>query len=280
MHPLYKELDAFVEGRQVDPAIIDHINNCEFCRTYCERWKLLLDSVDSTKIPAQADLDAAAEKIFAAQPPAKIINLTSMTTQRLPEQRVLAADGGQTGDPELQNLATWFSQEQDIVVRVMRDTLHKVDFLQVIAPNDSLMSHVLVESVDSNHAFVTDEQGRAEFGLRQIEDLASIKWQIKLPEASFQLKQLSYDPEHIESQADTILTSPGGDKVSVKLVRKTEGKEIIVRVLALDGNEKYQKARVAIISKSGTEIKSIHPNDALRFILVGPDTEIDLRIFE
>ncbi|MBK7092367.1 MAG: hypothetical protein IPH59_11715 [bacterium] len=53
-----------------------------------------------------------------------------------------------------------------------------------------------------------------------------------------------------------------------------------MRVLALDGNSQYQRARVAITSKSGTEVKHVTPNDTLKFSLVDANTEIGIRIYQ
>lgn len=280
MHPLREELNRFVEGQETAQSTIAHIRECEFCRTYCERYGLLLSETISAAGTMREDIAEIASSIFAGQSLPKIVHLSPFHRNTLPGQRILAADGKHIGEQPLQNLATWYSQEQDIVVRVMRDTERAVDFLQVIAPDESLMSHVLIESADSQLTYVTDGQGKVEFALRQIEELASIRWQIRLPEAVFQLNSLSYDPERIKSETDTILESPGGDKVSIKLQEKTEGKEIILRVLALDGNAQYQHARVAITSTSGTVVKPVTPSDILRFTLIDVNTEIGIRIFQ
>lgn len=280
MHPLREELNRFVEGQETAASVVAHIRNCEFCSLYCERYELLLSEIDSAESIDREALSEIASSIFAGKSLPKIIYLSPFHRNTLPGQRILAADGERANEPVLQNLATWYSQEQDIVVRVMRDTEHRVDFLQVIAPDESLMSHVLIESPDSQLTFVTDGQGKVEFGLQQVDDFASIKWQIRLPEAVFRLDALTYDPNRVKSESDTILESPGGDKVSIVLQEKAEGKEIIVRVLALDGNEQYQHARVAITSKSGTEVKHVTPNNTLKFSLVDANTEIGIRIFQ
>lgn len=280
MHPLREELNRFVEGLETAHSTIAHIRECEFCKTYCERYKLLLSEIDSVGVIDREDISEIASSIFAGKSLPNIIYLSPFHRNTLPGQRILAADGERANEPVLQNLATWYSQEQDIVVRVMRDTERAVDYLQVIAQDESQMSHVLIESANAQLTYVTDKQGKVEFGLRQVEDLASIRWQIRLPEAVFQLDSLSYNPERVKSETDTILESPGGDKVSIKLQEKSEGKEIIVRVLALDGNAQYQHARVAITSKSGTEVKHVTPNDTLKFALVDANTEIGIRIYQ
>ncbi len=280
MHPLREELNRLAEGLETAESIIVHVRDCEFCSTYCERFKMLLSSVESAEVLDPSAIADIAAGIFEATTSSKIIPLSRMIHDRLSAQRLLAADGGRANEPSLQNLSTWYSQEQDIVVRVMRDTRRAVDFLQVIAPDESLMAHVLIESVDARLAYVTDNLGKVEFGMMQIEDIASVKWQIKLPEAVFRLDLLAYDPEHIKSETDTILVSPGGDKVSIKLQNKTEGKEILVRVLALDGNDRYQHARIAITSNSGSEIKAVTPKDAMKFALIDANTEIGIRIFD
>lgn len=281
MHPLREELNRFVEGQETAQSTIAHIRDCEFCSLYCERYELLLSEIDAAGSLDREDISEIASSLFAGKSDPNIIHLSLFHRIPLPGQRrLLAAEGERAAEPVLQNLATWFSQEQDIVVRVMRDTEHAVDFLQVLAPDESLMAHVLIESADSQLTYVTDGQGKVEFALRQVEGLASIKWQIRLPEAVFQLDSMSYDPERVKSETDTILESPGGDRVSIKLQEKTEGKEIIVRVLALDGNAQYQQARVAITSKSGTEVKPVTPSDTLKFALVDANTEIGIRIFQ
>ena len=112
MHPARKILVGFMEGRPTDAAIVEHIDECEFCRTYCDNYKQLLDSIDCVSNIDQASVDQAAARLFEEAAPAKVISLNRMETHRSLGQRILAADGEQTSSTELQNLATWFSQER------------------------------------------------------------------------------------------------------------------------------------------------------------------------
>ena len=84
-----------------------------------------------------------------------------------------------------------------------------------------------------------------------------MRWQVKLPDAVFDLEPLLYDPDRALYTDGTVLESPDGDRVQVLLEGKTEGKLITIRVLELDGSPDYEPIRVVVTQQKSSRVAAI-----------------------
>ncbi|GAG32294.1 unnamed protein product, partial [marine sediment metagenome] len=228
-------------------VIAEHLESCQFCREYCENCRqyqqCIVDSA-SDKIPERAVL--LADRLFAAASRGQIIHLSSLTTTHTSASVLLAADGERKPGSKIRNLATLYSETPEVVLRVMRDFDHGYDYVQLIADDPNLTSHVMVQIPRSDQEFITDADGKAVID-KDIEDgFETSNWQIKMPDAVFSLEPLTYDPDRVEYAKEMTLETNQHDRIEVRFEGKTEGKQISIRIIELQGQTDFDTVRVSV----------------------------------
>lgn len=263
MHPDKDILERFVIGLTNDPAmeskINEHLTGCEFCREYCEQFRHFLDLIDQ-------------KDTFGSIIPLRLLD------ERPDQDRIyLAADG--KGEEKIRNIATLYSENPEVVVRVMRDTQAGYDYAQIISDDPDLSANVMIHLPDIDREFIVDDSGLARLdGLEDI-DLEKMKWQLKMPRAVFTVEPLAYDPDRIEESRDFVLETDNGDRLKVIIEDKTEGKQISLQVLALNGKTDFKDARVNILCKSLSLTKGSAPDEIVSFGPIDITDKIHIRIF-
>lgn len=256
-----------------------HLEECEYCSQIIRELEEL-DRVerDMTNVNPSLRSEAAAQKLYRRLFSGQAIQLDSRD-QMQPTDYHLAADGKQSIRPLVENLATVFSSQPEIVLKVMRDNRVNRTYLHLIADNPALSSHVLVEAPQTNNSYVTDDTGCAEIENSDSFDAASAKWQVKLPSAEFSLKPLVTEPDRVEYENETVLETDRGDKVKLTFEGKTTGKQIRLEVLSLEGQPVGEPLVAAI---SVDDITSAHRGKAGKPIFVNIDklpTAVQIRIY-
>jgi len=283
MHFDRKELRQYVNQSLTDDKMIaeisSHVNECEFCREYCEEYRIVLDSEKSAQaiqIPSRAF--KVMDLLYKESLSGKIISLKRLehNSARIFQ---LAADSGEKRKPEIENIANMYSDQPELILRLMRDNLKKQDYIQLIADDDSLISGVMVEIPDADQSFITDNNGIALMDDDISGELSSMKWQIKMPSATFELNPLKYDPEATEYQQDIILQTEKNDKIKVSFQGKTAGKQISISILQLEGQKDFGHVRMIITQKDKSQSKILSPNGEMLFTITNPKDEIKIRLF-
>jgi hypothetical protein len=282
IHPSRDELSGYWKNtlETADGVrISQHLEECEFCSQIIRELEELdrIESEIAIVSPSPRSV-AAAQSLFRRLFSGQAIQLDSRD-QIQPTDYHLAADGKQSARPAVENLATVFSSEPEIVLKVMRDNRVNRTYLHLIADNPALSSHVLVESLETQRSYVTDGSGQAEIEDFAGFDAASAKWQVKLPSAEFSLKPLVVDPDRVEYENETVLETDRGDKVKLTFEGKASGKQIRLEVLSLEGQTVGEPLVAAI---SVDEITSAHRGKAGKPIIVNLDklpTAVQIRIY-
>jgi hypothetical protein len=194
-------------------------------------------------------------------------------------RRLLAADGEGEFSPPVVNIATFFSDNPEVVLRVMRDTEEKRDYLQLVSADPSLVSNVLVRIPEQDKEFLTDSSGKAEITGIPTEDLEELGWQIKMPDAAFSLETLAYDPDSVEYRREIVLETEQNDRIRVSFEGKTEGKQIAISILELDGKTEFDSVRVILSQNDIAETRSITPSQIATFNLSDKVNTIKIRLF-
>jgi hypothetical protein len=240
IHPSRDELSGYwkdtLEFADRDRISL-HIKECEFCSEIIRDLEEL-DQIEREMAIVNPSLrsETAAQMLYRNLCSGQTFELDSRD-QIQPAEYMLAADGKQTERPAVENLATVFSSDPEIVLKIMRDNRFNRTYLHLISDNPALYSHVLVESPGTNQTYMTNEAGQAEIENSDSFDAATAKWQVKLPSAEFSLEPLGIEPERIEYQKETILQTDRGDRVRLTLEGKADSKQIKVEVLSLEGYE-------------------------------------------
>ncbi len=284
MHPPREKLKHFVEGSlsgvESDQVAL-HVETCEFCREFCDNYAALIESTRA--ISGEALPDRAlkmADKLYRQALGGKIISLSPLGGDAPVSDMLLAADGPAERSPRVQNLATHYCEDPEIVLRVMRDPGLEQDYLQLISDDASLVSGVLVQLPQLGREFVTDESGHATLGERSQQNWDELKWQVKMPDAVFDLEPLAYDPEAVQSSTDSILKTDAGDRIQVTLEDLAESKQITIRVLEMDGTDDFDAIRVVVSQEDNRQLKQVGPSQSVAFEITDPHGAINIRLFQ
>jgi len=282
MHPSQEILRKFVVSKLDESAILeisDHLVECEFCQEYCDNYRSytqIIDESAGTEIPARAM--ELANRLYAEALSGKIIFFRPYNP-KIDGSLSIAADNADQFKPDVINLGTFFSEDPELVLRVMRNCSKGIDYLQPIGKNPELTSNVLIQIPEMNREFVTDHDGKAILTGLADATVLELKWQIKMPDASFSLKPLIYNPETVEYAKDFILETDRHDKIKITFEGKTEGKQINIKILELEGKSNFGVVRVAVSQKENAHVKTAKESEAVAFYLDRLDAEIKIRLF-
>ena len=284
MHPSAKELRRFIEKRLDEPSagrVKEHLGECEFCREFCDSYQLFLDSISRASkegLPTKAL--QLADRLYHDALAGKIIFLEPLLSEVSAPPLRLAADGEKEFAPHVQNLTTLCSEIPEIILRVMRDLDKGQDYLQLISDDPALSTRVMVQIPELKREFITDDNGQAtlESGLPDAPE--KLTWQIKMPEAVFSLQPLVYDPDKTEYAKDIILETERKDKIKVTFEGKTEGKQISICILQLDGRIDFGPVKVSVSQQNVSVLKDVKCNELLYFDLIDANDKINIRLFQ
>jgi hypothetical protein len=283
MHPSRDELRRFVDNELEEPlttTVRDHIEQCVFCYNYVENQRLLLESLKQAEKGAMP-LKALklADRLYETALAGRMVSLKPLLPKDTPLLR-LAADGDKEFRPQVENITTLCSENPEIVLRIMRDFDRGHDYLQLISDDPALSSHIMVQIPQLQKEFITDENGRAEIDASVLDKPDQLSWQIRMPDAVFSLEPLVYDPNKTEYSKDIVLTTEKQDKIKVTFEGKTEGKQISIRILELDGKTDFGVVRVSVSQHHASLFKDVKRNESLSFDLVDATDEIKIRLFQ
>lgn len=286
MHPTQEELRGFVDQKLTDPdrqkEIADHVESCEFCSELCDNYRQLTQPPEfSQQEPLPEKLQRLGDKLYDNALRSSVIDLRPLTAPgTTPSGSLLVADGSADGRSRVHNIATLCSENPELVLRVMRAPEEGGDYLQLLAEDPSLAAHVMVQVPELGKEFVTDANGRADVDLGRADNLEQLKWQIKMPEAVFSLEPLEYDPDKVEYAEEIVLETDRHDRVEIRFEGKTEGKQLAIKVVELDGRSDFGPVKIAITQENRSDILSAQAGVSIEFGPIDSDTTINIRLYQ
>lgn len=284
-HPARKLLEALADNnlKAADGGkeIRTHLEVCEFCREYLEDYLThgkVIGELMAT--PLSGQITSFLDRLSRHNRRGLVIDMTLLPVVTLAPQKYLAADSPAPGRAGSLSIATLYSESPEIVLRMMRDQHDDSRYLQLIAESTDLTANVLVCAPEIGAEIATDSDGRAVLPESVTSNPADLLWQVRLPEASFDLQPLVYAPNKIEYSRDTVLESDRGDRIRVTLLGKTVGKQIEIELLQLDGQEDFEKVKILLIEDRHLELQSLGSGQRVLFTLPEHTSTINLRIFQ
>jgi len=283
VHFSKKEIELFADNKLTDDikrlGIKKHLEECEFCREYHENYCLYIDSLKQAETePLPPEAEVLADKLQRAASQRKIIDLVPLTEQA-GQGTYLAADGEPEKQPDIINLATFYSENPELVLLVMRNKTNNQDYLQLASDDPKFIAYALVHVPELEIEQITDLSGRANLNKPFTADITRYKWQIKLPEAVFELIPLEYDPDKTEYQKEIILETEHNDRIQITFEGKTEGKQLSIKILELDGHSDFPEVKVAVHQEELIETKTAGPLSPVTFTLKKIDKAIKIRLY-
>ena len=287
MHPSDFELITYGGAAPVERGrmrvLAEHLQVCKSCRERLARLQAWRDTaVDSLSQDLPEAARSLGERVYQdALFARRIIPLVPMPFDVAEEPARLAADGGAAVEPPLglRHLATLYSENPEMVLRVMRNPRTQEDSLHLLGKNPALTRNVLIHIVDPPMDFVTDQRGVANIGRGRLTDPPTLQWQIHLPDAIFVLRPL----EHESSSGGTDefeLAADGDNRLGVTLERAPEGMVLHLRPIAIGGRENPERVRL-VISQGSTERRIVETRGAEPCMVgrLSAAAPIDIRIF-
>jgi len=283
MHPSRRDLRGYCDRRLAGAqfeTITAHLESCQFCREFCSEFRAMTEHIDeAVRQHRPGSGEHPADGIYHAALAGLSIRLVQTTSIAPPEVALLAADGSSSTSPRLENLGTLYSENPEIVLRIMRDNVHRCEYLQLVSEDDRLISSVLVQVPALDLSILTDRNGRGDIDWREIKDLARHEWRVKLPDAEFSLAPLEYDPDQVEYHEETVLETTRGDRVGIRFEGRVEDKRITVRILQLGGRSDFGTVHVAVTQAGEAVAARLSDQDVLHMDLTSPRDTIAIRLY-
>ena len=283
VHPTRETLTAFIEGRLEEAEsrrVQSHVNECDFCREFCDDLRLVAETGSLAEIDnLPTSSERLADRLYRDSLSGLVVNLTSFHEDAEGRESPLAADNERDADFSDRRAITLYSADPEIVLRLMIGPNPDDNYVQLIADDAALVSHVLLQSPQLGKEFVTDANGRADLGAGPVEFTDEIKWRIKMPDAVFDLAPLKYDPDKPEHSERVTLETDRQDKLEVTFERLTEGKRITLRLLELDGKQDFGEVKVVIATEHTSRQKEIGIDSPATFEIDDADATVNIRLF-
>lgn len=284
MHPSNDILKKLVELRlNVDEerSARDHIQSCELCQEFCDYYHSLVDSIkQEVDAPLTADASRLANALYTGTYEGKLITLSPLAKESGYQYHRIAADSSSDHPNHDFSLATLFSENPDIILRIMRDPQEEHDYLHLVSEDESLVSGVLVQLPDLDTEFLTDQSGHAIIGTEPPGDYSELRWQIRMPHAVFLLEPLVEERDSVEFSKEITLQSESEDEVEVRFEKKGNAKQLIIRIIKLAGEAEFEHLKVAVSQKRSASLENVTSHSVVVFNVSDPEEKIMIRLFK
>jgi len=283
IHPTRIELEQFLSGKlpaNRDNEIRLHLKDCFFCEELFNNIKSMrgfFDESSRREVPFRAV--ESANRLFRQKLRNCIIELHPFESQKTSSPSLMAADSERPPVPEIESLGTVYSENPEIVLQIMRDSSKEECYVQVVSDDSSMFQNVLVELPDLGRALVTDQSGRAEIVDSNESELTGLKWQIRLPEAVFELESLDFDNDRAVKISDTVLESEDGDRIRLTLKSDTLTKHIELEILEVNGKADPGPLQFVITVDGVLQSYRLTDNNVVAFDTDGESRRLQIRLY-
>lgn len=284
MHPSNDILKKLLELRlNADEArsVQDHILSCELCQEFCDYYRSLVNSIRQEEgAPLPADAPRLANALYTGTFEERVITLLPLAKKSGYQYHRIAADSSCDQPNHDFSLATLFSENPDVILRIMRDPKAKRDYLHLVSEDESLVSGVLVQLPDLDTEFLTDQSGHAIIGTELVGDYSELQWQIRMPHAVFQLEPLIDEHDSIEFSKEIRLQSESEDEVEVRFEKKGSARQLAVRIVKFAGETRFENLKVAVSLKHSSSLENAKSDRIILFNISDAEDRIVIRLFK
>ncbi|MEW5875442.1 MAG: hypothetical protein AB1752_09700 [Candidatus Zixiibacteriota bacterium] len=294
IHPSDEQLirlaGALPGNRQAQSILEAHVKGCPRCQTRVAEfadWDTAAVASAAEGIPPRAMnfLDRLIPPIPPLTPTLpipriRVIPLHPMTPHTSREPVRLAADGQPAPLAGLQHRATLYSEDPELVLRVMHDPASTCDILHLLGSGEIRPDNVLLQIEEPSLEFVTDADGRVVIPGGQLPDPAGLKWHVRLPDAAFLLHPLTTDVAAGREGAETELETEDKSRIAVALSKTPDGLNLRVRLVRIEGHKNLERVRLVISQKNAAaHVIESTASDPTLVRGLSPEHWINIRIF-
>jgi hypothetical protein len=282
MHPTRRKIEQAILGLIAEKdlkEVMDHLDECRICREVADHFQEFQAAIPTATEDDLLVAGPVATGLYRDACRGQIISLTPLPGDLNPEELCLAADGQPARVPEIEELATLASEASDLVLRLMHDHAASQDFLQLVAEDYSEIAHTLVQIPSMKCEFVTDDKGRADLPPAGEITWDKVDWQIKMPEAVFDLKPLEFTPDQPDYSHSVELDTEQADRIRVTFEGRDDSCSIVVEVLELRGETDLAPMQAIVTAGShGHSVRTI-TGQPIVLDLLDSDTPITIRLY-
>ncbi len=236
------------DGRTEVPELTAHLADCPHCAdelAIIEEW-LSAPVAEPVPLPPFARLILQTMRSSPRRIP--LAPLSTVPIQAAPP--ALAADGGVSPQLGWKHRATLYSDNPELVLRIMHDPQGGRDILHLSGVDTSLSRHVYIHLSEPAMDFLTDDRGFAEVTGGLDRDPAAIDWEVRLPDATFTLSPLEVLRQEPTAR-QTVLETGDGNRVEATLHTEDGGVTLRVRPLAIGGQTEFDRVRIVVTQAGG-----------------------------
>ncbi len=279
-HLTRPQLEEYCRGTLVDVEANRHLDACEFCCELRDQIELQLQSAAELDLaPAGPDTQEHKQRLWLESLCRAVLPLKPLPSEVPQRPGLLAADSPRPQFADQSSLATMYSEDPEVVMRVVRDNAVQKDYLQLIAESPEYYQHVLVRVPSQGREFITDSEGRAEIGPVDNTGVQSWDWEIRMPDAIFQLAPLVKSARAADYSSETILETSRHDRLLVRFAGLAGEKQVSVEILELDGEADFAPVKILLVQDGLSESQQVAARQTVPFRLSNQTRRIDLRIF-
>lgn len=285
MHVNQTDLLLFLEGllpADRHATVRQHVERCEFCSELLDDLRLVHGAVDdetaSVDLPS---IQALSDRLYSEALRGRTIPLSPLTPEPiLSSISLLAADGIKERPLDVENLYEYYSENPEMILRLMYSRPDNRHWVQLVADDPALVSNVLLRLPELGAELLTTDSGRADLPDSALNQFDTLKWEVKLPDLTFTLDPLAYDPAHTEYSTPIELRTDHDDLMRLTFEGKTEGKLLTVEFLELAGIGVHDRLHVYIQGGTALKLHTLDQSRALSISLQPEMRKLTIRLFK
>lgn len=247
------EIEQLVRDCNVQRGWRTHVQQCDFCRdrlrwltSYYQRFQ---EEYELGPTPVLKSILGTQGRVvkpgtYVAYP------FISKRVPPLPPKNfpVLRADSN-INDP-FENLGVLVTEDQEVLVRVMRNTDTKEVTLHLIAESTEKYRHVLVRIPSLEGEYTSDEHGRVSLGRVILPSRDELSVEVQTPRATFELASLEFPQDKVVAQTEVVLTNEQNDSIRVEFIPADLRYTMKVHLLTLREEGEKSHLRVLVVRRS------------------------------
>ena len=249
-------LEFYAHGMIADPglrrSIEMHATGCATCRAGLRSLKKLEAFCD--RIPEIQLTHLTNRVLERLNLSAHSMLLYPVTESKRISQYMLAAESRPV--QRFVNIQSFSNQDQDVLVRLIRDTQKNELTLYLLSEDPNLCRKCHIE-IDEGERYFPDEQGKVLLPVSRTKPWDEMVLKIITAKAAFDLEPLADLKERVISEGRYIVGKGPVDQIQLEVEDRRQKRRIKIRVLNLDQISGGREVEVVVLQRDGQSHSSI-----------------------
>jgi hypothetical protein len=232
-----------------DPQVAEHLHSCQFCS---ERYRYLTrfyrDFDNSLRQPLTVSEEAWLDYLMQGRRAVIILKFLPTTQQELePYSSILSAETeAQLPQQLVRNLGVLASEDQDVIIRLLRHLESRELYLHLIAEDKAKYQHVLINIEGFADTYVTDEWGQVKLGMVNIPDPEQLQIAVTTAVSAFTVTREQFEACLTRSKTELILKNHEDDSIMIEVLPSGERHVLWIHLLRVKGVDAPSSLKVLV----------------------------------